>query len=173
MTDLNWDAIGAVGEIVGALAVVLSLAYLAVSIRQNTRQLSEQNLSNRMGALTSVGNSFSAFRTRVTSDSELSSLWTRGSQDLGKLSPEERARFDLLCVDLFWAWGMPWLYVQQGVLDANLWEFTKANLPLYAGPGVREWWSTSPHRAEYPTEFAEIVDVLLEEAPSRELPPSE
>ena len=30
---MNWDAIGAVGEIVGASAVVLSLAYLAVQIR--------------------------------------------------------------------------------------------------------------------------------------------
>ena len=149
------------GEIVGALAVVASLAYLAVQIRQNTGQLSEQNLSNRMNALTSVGNSFSAFRTRVSSDSELSSLWTRGSQDLGKLSPEERARFDLLCVDLFWAWGMPWLYVQQGVLDSDIWDFTSANLPLYSGPGVREWWSTSAHRSEYPEQFAELVDGLL------------
>ena len=33
---MNWDAIGAVGEIVGALAVVGTLAYLAVQIRHNT-----------------------------------------------------------------------------------------------------------------------------------------
>ena len=31
---MNWDAIGAVGEIVGALAVVISVIYLAVQIRQ-------------------------------------------------------------------------------------------------------------------------------------------
>ena len=33
---MNWDAIGAVGEVLGALAVVLTLAYLAIQIRQNT-----------------------------------------------------------------------------------------------------------------------------------------
>ena len=33
---MNWEAIGAVGEILGAIAVLLSLAYLAVQIRQNT-----------------------------------------------------------------------------------------------------------------------------------------
>jgi len=33
--DLNWDAIGALGEILGALAVVGSLIYLAASMRQN------------------------------------------------------------------------------------------------------------------------------------------
>ena len=33
---LNWEAIGAVGEIIGALAVLLTLIYLAMQIRQNT-----------------------------------------------------------------------------------------------------------------------------------------
>jgi hypothetical protein len=33
---MNWDAIGAMGEILGALAVLVTLIYLAVQIRQNT-----------------------------------------------------------------------------------------------------------------------------------------
>jgi hypothetical protein len=36
---MNWEALGAIGEIVGAVAVVLTLGYLAVQIRQNTRTL--------------------------------------------------------------------------------------------------------------------------------------
>ena len=35
---MNWEAIGTVGEIVGAFAVVASLAYLAVQIRTQVRQ---------------------------------------------------------------------------------------------------------------------------------------
>ena len=34
---MNWEAIGAVGEIVGATAVVLTLIYLAVQVRRGTR----------------------------------------------------------------------------------------------------------------------------------------
>ena len=34
---MNWEALGAIGEIVGAVAVVVTLGYLAVQIRQNTR----------------------------------------------------------------------------------------------------------------------------------------
>lgn len=34
--ELNWDAIGAVGEIIGAIAVVVSLVYLAVQIRTSS-----------------------------------------------------------------------------------------------------------------------------------------
>ena len=33
---MNWDAIGAIGEIVGAIAVLATLIYLAIQIRQNS-----------------------------------------------------------------------------------------------------------------------------------------
>ena len=33
---MNWDAVGAMGEIVGAIAVLSTLAYLAIQIRQST-----------------------------------------------------------------------------------------------------------------------------------------
>lgn len=36
--EMNWDAVGAVGEIVGALAVVVSLVYLACQIRIQNRE---------------------------------------------------------------------------------------------------------------------------------------
>jgi hypothetical protein len=36
---MNWDAVGAVGEIIGATAVLLSVLYLGFQIRQNTKSL--------------------------------------------------------------------------------------------------------------------------------------
>ncbi len=38
---MSWEAIGAIAELVGALAVVLTLIYLAIQIRQNTRSMDE------------------------------------------------------------------------------------------------------------------------------------
>jgi hypothetical protein len=34
---MSWDGIGAVGELVGALGVIVSLVYLAAQIRQNSQ----------------------------------------------------------------------------------------------------------------------------------------
>ncbi len=34
---MNWDAISAIGEIVGAIAVVVTLIYLGRQIRQGTK----------------------------------------------------------------------------------------------------------------------------------------
>ena len=36
---MNWEAIGAIGEIVGGAGVIATLIYLAVQIRQNTRSV--------------------------------------------------------------------------------------------------------------------------------------
>ena len=36
---MNWEALGALSELIGAIAVVLTLIYLAVQIRQNTRAI--------------------------------------------------------------------------------------------------------------------------------------
>ena len=33
---MNWDAIGAIAELLGAIGVIASLVYLATQIRQNT-----------------------------------------------------------------------------------------------------------------------------------------
>ena len=34
---MNWNAIGAIGEVVGATGVIATLIYLSVQIRQNTK----------------------------------------------------------------------------------------------------------------------------------------
>lgn len=36
---VNWEAVGAVGQVVGAAGVIASLIYLAIQIRQNTRSV--------------------------------------------------------------------------------------------------------------------------------------
>lgn len=36
---MNWDAIGAIGETLGALGVLITVGYLAVQLRQNTQAL--------------------------------------------------------------------------------------------------------------------------------------
>ena len=38
---MNWEAVGAISEVVGAIGVIATLAYLAVQIRQNSAHLAE------------------------------------------------------------------------------------------------------------------------------------
>ena len=45
---MNWDAIGAIGELLGAAAVLVTLVYLSIQIRQNSKMMkanSKQSIS--------------------------------------------------------------------------------------------------------------------------------
>ena len=42
---MNWDAIGAGAELIGATGVIITLIYLAMQIRQNTNQLKGEAIS--------------------------------------------------------------------------------------------------------------------------------
>jgi hypothetical protein len=43
---MNWDAIGAIGEVGGAIAVVITLVYLARQLSENTRSMKLQSLES-------------------------------------------------------------------------------------------------------------------------------
>ena len=159
---MNWEAVGAIGEIVGATGVIVSLVYLAAQIRHSNRQVDEQSRSSQLASAAAVARGFADFRRSFIHDSELTAIWVKGGNELDELTPEERLRFDYSAVELFWSWAMVWLYTQQGVFDPIIADQTMKNLELYVTlPGIRKWWFESGHRAEYPEGFASDVDTIL------------
>ena len=61
---MNWDALGAVGEIIGALAVVGTLGYLAVQIRSQTRHANASMQKE-------VGEQFNALHISIMTNQQL------------------------------------------------------------------------------------------------------
>ena len=90
---LNWDAIGAIGEVVGGVAVIATLLYLAVQIRQNARSV-------RNAASLSVNEGLAEINRRVSNDPEFADLWLRGLKDYGGLTGVERMRFGSYALDI-------------------------------------------------------------------------
>ena len=68
---MDWDAIGALAELAGAIGVILSLVYLAVQIRQNTAQMERSERAARGAAYQGVLSNLQVFLTPVGADSEL------------------------------------------------------------------------------------------------------
>ena len=158
---MNWEALGATGEIIAAFAVVLSLIYLAAQIRTNTHHVNELNRSQRQTSLNEVGTRFTNFRSLVANNGDLTSVWQRGREDYDALDEVEREQFDLLIIEFLWGFGMLFLYRQQRTIDDDVFELTLANLPVYLlHPGVRQWWECSEHKREFPDEFIEHVEAL-------------
>lgn len=94
---MNWDAIGAVGEVVGAIAVVATLIYLSVQTRQNTKAV--QHATAR-----GVTEDANAWRYRIIDNPEVSELLRGGLRDPDALSPNDKYRFRMLMDALVFHW---------------------------------------------------------------------
>ena len=78
---MNWEAIGAVGETVGALAVLITLIILVVQIRHSVRAMDESNRLERAAAIDRHSDTIGRWRGRLTEHEELTSIWMAGRAD--------------------------------------------------------------------------------------------
>jgi hypothetical protein len=84
---VNWEAISAIGQIVGAIAVVISVLYLAVQVRSNARETRRAAMRSTLDALTRLAH-------QVTEHADLAELRNRGFRDFESLEDTDRARFN-------------------------------------------------------------------------------
>ena len=161
---MNWEAIGAVGEIVGATAVVASLAYLAIQIRHNTQQLEQQGRTHRLSSLIATEASAAQFRASLAQNPQLASVWRRGLESMSSLSPDEATQFDYLCTDYLWVWANIWMKVQEGLFFEEAWREVHRDLENHLRhPGVHEWWAAEANREKYFTGFSEYISTVISE----------
>ena len=83
---MNWEAVGAVGETLGALGVIASLIYLASQIRA-------QNRESRAAAANEWTNQWNNFLGSFSEHPNLSELWIKGVPDFAALNPTEVVQF--------------------------------------------------------------------------------
>jgi hypothetical protein len=84
---MNWEAIAAVGEVLGALGVLASLVYLASQIRDNTRSLQAASLQSVLDGPRD------RFFLPHGQNAEISDLFARGLNALDNLDESEKRRF--------------------------------------------------------------------------------
>ena len=147
---------GAIGEIVGALAVVASLIYLAVQIRQSTRQISLTLESAKLAAFERTVESSNHAREVLITNPEVAELFLKGLSDYRNLPPSEKFRCNMLFRNLLSAFQGG--YIRQLTMggDPKQLEGTrKALSTLLKNPGVRQWLGEV--ETDWRPEFANLV----------------
>jgi hypothetical protein len=92
---VNWEAAGAIGEIVGAAAVVLTLLYLAAETRKNAQALDATTTRE-------FGFRLSEWAREVARDPELKRISLRGLEpELEDFSAAEWHEFRIFAMSLF------------------------------------------------------------------------
>jgi len=151
---MNWEAIGAIGETLGAMAVVVSLVYLAIQIRI-------QNRESRISTINGLTEQWNALLASIAQDEELSSTWAQGLRGAEFDEPEE-VRFRAIANSYLHI--MEGLYLQHidGRFDDRLWSGVDGSLTdLLPAPGIRRFWSGRRHW--YSLEFQAFVETRMAE----------
>ena len=163
---MNWEAIGTIAEIVGAMAVVVSLVYLAAQIRQNSRQVEEQVRALQLQAYDVAGADFSALRLSISSSPQVSSVWRLAKESYLELAPDEQAQANELLTELMWAYQnilSRMKRMEEGASDEELWKLAEINIGYWmSNRGFREWWRTE-RKTPYTEEFEALVNDVCSE----------
>jgi hypothetical protein len=150
---MNWDALGAMAEVFGALAVVLTLGYLAVQVRQNGHSM-------RVAAKLDVERNFNEYTDLILQDSELLKLQTKGMS--GKdLEGIEEVQFSLLMQRATRHFSsMYYQYQTQGLSEDEWYESLRLIRWFTFSPGYRSWWKQNEknYRADFRNYLSEFLE---------------
>ena len=153
---MNWGAIGALAELVGAIGVVASLVYLASQIRQNTSAMRGTAHESSVARNTT-------WAVAIGSNSQVADVISRGSRDYQGLQTSERHQFGYMAGAAILGAEATYLQYKRGNLEEAVWQRSlESLLSFFALPGVQSWWKAS--RAGCTPEFKSILDTAVEEA---------
>jgi len=157
VTIQDW---GAIGEIVGAIAVVASLVYLAIQIRQNTQQIVSKMEADRQEALEQNIGAANRIRELMLLNPDVAAIYSRGRKSYKNLDEAEKFRFDLLMRNMLTEFQVS--IIRSMVLDPQGTSLTGGAIKLdwlLVNPGVREWLASSSF--DWRPEFEAILAASL------------
>lgn len=153
---MNWQAIGAIGEVLGAIAVVATLLYVA-------RQLDEQNRALTTSVRDSAFQQLQEWNYHVVADAQLSHLFQRGAatDDWSEFSPEERSRLIHVFYSFFKTFENIYLHTAEGSAPPEIWDRNCQVFLAYAAqPGCRRYWKE--RRATLDERFFRVLEQIRE-----------
>lgn len=161
--NVNWEAVGSIAELLGAVGVILSLVYLALQIRQNSTLLLQNTSIARANAAVTSASYGSEFVCTLALDAEASRIWNLGSSDPGRLSEDELQRFDLLLIAQLIQMDVNLMLLKSGTLDREVHEIWERLLEAQLShPRFQQLWQSGQIRRVTTASFSERVHQKLE-----------
>ena len=152
---MNWEAISAIAEVIGVILVIVSLIYLAVQIRQNT-------LSVRAQTELDTGRQWSELHSRVAHSPDMVDIWDKGLTTPDDLTPNEKRRFVWFVAEYFFLVENLYRQRQLGFISQDTWsQHESAVAGLLRHPVLQRWWASGV--SPYSGAFRNAIDAAREE----------
>ena len=153
---MNWDAVGAIAELIAAIGVIASLVYVGFQIRQNT-------LSVTASAHRAINDKFISVNEFIAKDAETLRAFLVGRERIEDLDEVDKARFFTIMMNVFQHFEDAFFQHRKGLLEDQYWERIERMIGLYVTePGVQAYWSF--FRDWSTDDFREYLDARFAEA---------
>ncbi len=130
--------LGAIGEIIGAIAVVVTLIYLAIQVRQNTNAL-------KLNTTQSVTEELQDMFALLASNQDLTEVFVRASRD-SELRGPERGRYSAFTSNLIRVYENAFLQRRAGVIDQAHWVgMTRMMIDYTSMAAFQQYWLDRKH----------------------------
>ena len=150
---MNWDAISAVGEILGAIAVLVTLIYLAKQIRQNTQEI-------RASRVEAMLKDQANYNQMLAENKDMARIYWAAVENVDALPEEEKLRWLHMCSVMMRNSEVAYFHFRQGDLPEELYLSRERWIRRYLGEsGFRWWWRQYSDVLD--PEFVRYVDDLL------------
>ena len=141
------------GEFISSVAVILSLVYLAIQVRQNTASIRTENFARALERV-------STMQSVLFENGELARLQAQGVLDPSTLTREERLQLTWWLSEAFGAFEFMFHQAQSGALPNEVWSRWSATTAWWVSfPGVQAWWQARP--TPFSQSFTSFVDSLI------------
>jgi hypothetical protein len=161
---MNLGDLANLGQIIGAIAVVISLFYVAYQIRQNTSAV-------RSATAQAVHEHFAKWYHLLASDAALSQIATNGLRDYSALSETDKARFIATFMAFLSYSQNAFLKWREKSLSPALWlGWEQLIINLVGAPGGKAFWKERGYL--FGDEFRQhIEDELMNRKPHPDAKP--
>ena len=150
---MNWDAIGALSELVGAIAVVITLLYLAIQIRAQTNE-------SRLTATRELARDYRDIIESLTRDKELFSTYLKALSAYDDLPYEERIRISMYFFRIFRVSELSYFHHLSQNIEAVHFETGQLRLSdVIKFPGLLAWWENN--RDSFTEDYRNHVDQII------------
>lgn len=147
---MNWDAISAIAEILGAVAVVASLIYVGKQVAQNTAMM-------RVGAASETLEKDFDLTDPILESAELAGIWAKGDHRFDELSDADRQRLIFFERRALMLWHHNYQLRSQGIYpDANWHNQNWIIQNIGQRQSCREAWSL--FRDSFEISFQEYIE---------------
>ncbi|MBL4783691.1 MAG: hypothetical protein JKX92_15770 [Porticoccaceae bacterium] len=158
---MSLQNLSAISEIIAALAVVISLIYVAKQIRQNNRQLEENTHAARASSIFSGLQLISDSRMAIFNNSEMADICYRGFENPEDLSDVETLRFRLLFSNVADALFNTFSQTKASGFSPETWAAQEIMAARIIGTAGGRWfWSNYGH--EYREDFQIEIDRITQ-----------